>query len=157
MKRRILAHLATVSILAPLAILGMSGEAAAAGPATWKNARTGKCLYTTNGMNGVGASADYCNNKYGRWYEKKLGNGAYRMWVVNNQGAHRCLDSDKEGDVYLRTCEDGNRNQQWYQVRRSTGWRLTNVATGRVLDSNFRGSVYTNFDEGDRNTYQRWL
>ncbi|MFI9311107.1 RICIN domain-containing protein [Streptomyces triculaminicus] len=150
MKKRVVGNVATAAAIASLAVIGTSGEAHADGHVKWQNAKTGMCLQET----GEGVRTGNCNNEFATWYEKNLFGSVYRIKLTN--GSEYCLDSNKSGSVYVLPCKKDNPNQMWAESKTSTGWRLTNYATNRVLDSNWAGSAYTNFDEGDSNRFQRW-
>ncbi|MCX4586979.1 RICIN domain-containing protein [Streptomyces sp. NBC_01481] len=164
MKRITLALSATA--LASVALFSTSGSAfaaqaevtsaasAAQTKVTWKNAATGLWLGMDTGLFGTGTKVVTDNRNVGGWYETKNSDGSFTLrWAGYSQG-DKCLDSDSDGNVYGIGC-NGGKNQKWHEVKYSSGWRLTNKATGRVLDSNSSGSVYTSTDQG--NFYQRWV
>jgi hypothetical protein len=78
----------------------------------------------------------------------------------------RCLDSNGSGSVYTNPCQyPGNLYQVWTQTEWEavvpggpTYYFLTfkDYATGRCLDSNGSGSVYTNLCQLPGNPYQTW-
>lgn len=155
MKKRTVAYIAATAAVSTLSILGTPSEAFADQNVNWRNAATGRCLQV-NRLPEKTVKADFCYD-YTQWFEAGVGQGTrdtYLMMVKNHPSM--CLDSNARGSVYLGPCDRGNQNQWWSEWKTSTGWKLLNVATGRVLDSNFNGSVYTNFEEGDSNKYQRW-
>ncbi|MFG2486373.1 hypothetical protein ACGFSI_26915 [Streptomyces virginiae] len=53
-----------------------------------------------------------------------------------------------------REVKQGDGSWQLKAHKGSGGWKITNKATGRVLDSNQTGQVYTLPDNGGN--YQRW-
>lgn len=80
----------------------------------------------------------------------------------------RCLDSNAAGDVYTSPCQaPGNSYQDWietaYQVElpaffgSPTSYSLEDAATGRCLDSNANGNLYTSPCQAPGNTYQDWV
>lgn len=149
------AQLLTIAATVPVIVVATSGSASAAyyggDPVSWKNAATGRYLIVEDTHVKTVKSDEYAK----RWEEKKWGDGAWTFF--SNRGFNTgCLDSDSDGDVYVIQCNGGD-HQKWYEQKTSTGWRLKNKATGRVLDSNAAGSVYTKRDAGDSNKYQRWL
>ncbi|GGR51831.1 hypothetical protein GCM10010219_66170 [Streptomyces netropsis] len=147
MKKRVISYSVAMAVIVPVMAISTSGQAFADGNVQWKNQATGRCLAHMPGM----VLAGDCDNPSTKWRDVEQSDGTYQQrWV------DQCLDSNKAGKVYILRCENGNDNQKWYEQKTSTGWRLKNKATGRVLDSNFSGSVYTNFDEGDGNKHQRW-
>ncbi|MCD9140869.1 RICIN domain-containing protein [Streptomyces albireticuli] len=153
-KKRALAHLAAAAVVVPLTVVGTSGEAFADGARTWKNAKTGMCLSWGNAPT-VETNKYDCSAKYAKWFEEEQSNGSFRM-KINQIGVwdQYCLDSSDAGRVYTKPCNSGN-YQKWRHTHTSTGWKVTNVATGRVLDSSDGGKVYTKPDNGGK--YQRWL
>ncbi|MGW1075861.1 RICIN domain-containing protein [Streptomyces sp. NPDC002537] len=158
MKKRALAHLATAAAIAPLAVVGVSGEASARDgeKVTWRNVATNRCL-THDGEHDVSTMRQSDCSAGFQWTDHAIredssGQGIYRI-SANGFKGELCLDSSDAGRVYLNPCNSGN-YQKWKQVKTSTGWKLTNVATGRVLDSSDGGKVYTKPDNGGK--YQRW-
>jgi len=69
--------------------------------------------------------------------------------TIKNVGTDKCLDSNRQKDVYILNCNGGN-NQKWYRF----GLTLKNVATGLLLDSTTWGVVSTNSQNFGR--YQNW-
>ncbi|MGW3044677.1 RICIN domain-containing protein [Kitasatospora sp. NPDC001159] len=153
MKKINLGRFAVAAVAAATVGFATAGPAFADGYVQWKDAATGRCLTWNN--DGVLTTPQACGRSYGDWYEQEVSTGVFRMYPYQDQGRKQCLDSSDAGRVYLNPCNSSN-YQKWRETKTSTGWRLTNVATSRVLDSNFKGSVYTNPDEGDSNEYQRW-
>ncbi|KUN02381.1 hypothetical protein AQI95_26520 [Streptomyces yokosukanensis] len=144
MNKRVLGRLA-VAFLAPAVILAGAGEAFADGTVTWKNNLNGKCLGYIQGN--VQAAAD-CGSKPSKWTETKQSDGTWTL--KTNYGD--CLDSNKDGDVYLRHCNGGD-NQKWYELKDSSGWRLQDKATKLTLGQHDT-LLYTNYDGGLK--AQRW-
>ncbi|MEV6675219.1 hypothetical protein [Streptomyces sp. NPDC051162] len=138
----------------PVILLSMTGSAVArdGDRETWTNAATGRFLAYSEGKDKV--LTDF-GRKYGGWREWVHSDGSYEMRWDGFGSGKKCLDSGRDGSVYVMNC-DGGDWQSWYHTKTSTGWRVTNKKSGRVLDSNSSGSVYTNPDEGDGNKYQRW-
>ncbi|MFJ4672774.1 hypothetical protein [Kitasatospora purpeofusca] len=58
--------------------------------------------------------------------------------------------------VYIEGCNSASPNsyEKWWEISTSTGWKLQNVATNLILDSNSAGSVYA-IGNNDGNN-QRW-
>ncbi|MGW1072309.1 RICIN domain-containing protein [Streptomyces sp. NPDC002537] len=154
-KKRTLAHLAAAALVAPLAVVAVSGEASARDGESvpWKNVATGLCL-DHDGSHDVFTSKN-CNRT---WTERAIsedssGQGVYQLaWHVAGKD-QLCLDSSDAGKVYMNPCNKGNW-QKWRQLHTDKGWKIINVATGRALDSSDGGKVYTNPVNGGK--YQLW-
>ncbi|GHE04615.1 RICIN domain-containing protein [Streptomyces alanosinicus] len=145
MKKRVLGGLA-VAALAPAVILAGAGTSfAASSTVTWKNKLSGKCLGYANG---IPLAAFDCGSKPSKWTETKQSDGTYTLRTSYGY----CLDSNKDGKVYLLHC-NGGANQKWNEFKDSTGWRLQNNATKLTLGQE-RDTLYTNFDGGLK--AQRW-
>jgi hypothetical protein len=80
----------------------------------------------------------------------------------------RCLDSNAAGDVYTSPCQaPGNSYQDWIETAYDvelpgffgppTSYSLEDAATGRCLDSNANGNLYTSPCQAPGNTYQDWV
>lgn len=153
MKKKVMTHIVAAAAISSLAVVGMPGEAIADGNVNWKNAATGMCLQVKK-LADKTVKTGWCYDVT-QWFDARVADpDAYLQQVMSYPSM--CLDSNTRGSVYLGPCERDNQNQWWREEKTSTGWKLLNVATGRVLDSNSNGSVYTNWDEGDGNKYQRW-
>ncbi|MFF7729562.1 ricin-type beta-trefoil lectin domain protein [Streptomyces sp. NPDC008001] len=156
-KKTVLAHLAAAIVIAPLAVVGVSGAASAhnGDVETWRNVATKRCL-THDGKHKVYTAAQRSCTQ--GWTERAIreysgGQGIYQLaWHVAGKDL-LCLDSSDAGRVYMNPCNKG-RYQMWEQIKSSRGWELTNVATGRVLDSTDSGTVYTN--PQNFGPYQHW-
>ncbi|MFF4740999.1 ricin-type beta-trefoil lectin domain protein [Streptomyces sp. NPDC001262] len=154
-KKRVLARLATAAAAVPLAVVGISGEAFAydGERVPWINVATGRCLAHDQKHDVFTMDMKGC---VAYWVEYEHGGNIYTLtYHTGNGGPGRllCLDSSDAGRVYLNPC-NGSNYQKWRQTKTSTGWKLTNAETGRVLDSSDGGKVYTKPDNGGR--YQRW-
>jgi hypothetical protein len=79
----------------------------------------------------------------------------------------RCLDSNAAGSVYTNPCQTpGNHYQMWHVTTwevvndmfgdLSIEYSLQDEQTGRCLDSNSAGSLYTNPCQAPGNRYQMW-
>jgi serine/threonine-protein kinase len=78
----------------------------------------------------------------------------------------RCLDSNAAGAAYTNLCQwPGNHYQDWtiteWEAFYPTGvpydfFSLKDRATGRCLDSNAAGALYTSTCQAPGNAYQRW-
>jgi hypothetical protein len=80
-------------------------------------------------------------------------------------GVPYCLDSNAAGSVYVLPCQvPGNKYQDWswteWQGSSPYGdsdfYSIKDEATGRCLDSNAAGQVYTNPCQAPGNAYQDW-
>ncbi|MEU9988944.1 RICIN domain-containing protein [Streptomyces sp. NPDC048045] len=147
MKTRLMGTFAAAAVLAPVLALAGTGQAFAASSAvTWKNKQNHQYLayfnYKVRTTSATGASM--------KWDESKQSDGTYTM---KHHGTGKCLDSNANGDVYLLACNGGN-YQKWYEINDSSGWRLKNKATGRVLGVAISGQVRTDSDAGAAR--QRW-
>ena len=79
----------------------------------------------------------------------------------------RCLDSNAAGNVYTNPCQaPGNSYQDWIETAyhgNTTGfyginyYSFEDVATGRCLDSNAAGNLYTSPCQAPGNQYQDWF
>ncbi|MEZ0114579.1 hypothetical protein ABH920_008614 [Catenulispora sp. EB89] len=93
--------------------------------------------------------------------------GWFGLWAGGYAGPNHCLDSNASGGAYTLPCQvPGNKYQDWNW----TEWQayspysgyyyfysLQNQATGRCLDSNAAGQVYTtNPCQAPGNAYQDW-
>jgi serine/threonine-protein kinase len=76
-----------------------------------------------------------------------------------------CLDSNAAGNVYVLPCQvPGNKYQDWswteWEVSSPYGdydlYSIKDEETGRCLDSNAAGDVYTNPCQAPGNAYQDW-
>jgi hypothetical protein len=91
--------------------------------------------------------------------------GWFGLWA-DTAGTHVCLDSNASGGAYAMPCQvPGNKFQDWNW----TEWQayspysgyyyfysIQNQATGRCLDSNASGQVYTSPCQAPGNAYQDW-
>jgi hypothetical protein len=84
---------------------------------------------------------------------------------VYGGGDPYCLDSNAAGNVYVLPCQvPGNKYQDWswteWQGSSPYGdsdfYSIKDQATGRCLDSNAAGQVYTNPCQAPGNAYQDW-
>ncbi|RLU90381.1 hypothetical protein CTZ27_20815 [Streptomyces griseocarneus] len=143
-KKKALGRLAVAAVVAPLAVVGISGEASARNGDVekWRNAATG--LY----LNHDGQHDVYTSKNSGRsWTDRAIsedssGQGVYQLaWTVNGRDL-LCLDSSDAGKVYMNPCNKGNW-QKWRVYKVDGGWKIVNFKTGRALDSSDGGKVYT--------------
>jgi Ricin-type beta-trefoil lectin domain-like len=150
MKKRLIGTFAAAAVLAPVLTLAGTGQAFAAGnPVTWRNNYSGKYLaYVNSRVRTI--NADPTQSASLKWDEDKQSDGTY---VMRHHMTGKCLDSNSSGDVYLLACNGGN-YQKWYESHDSSGWRLKNKATGRVLEELTTGEIRTAADEGY--PVQRW-
>lgn len=90
------------------------------------------------------------------------------IWSIKDLQTGRCLDSNAAGSVYTSPCQaPANSYQDWVR----TNWTVyycgagcpalfysfMDLATGRCLDGNGAGSVYTLPCQAPGNPYQVWL
>ena len=154
--RRLTMVLSTTALTSAVLVATSGSAFAADRKVTWQNVATGRCLAVDTGITGTGSKVftndsgfDGCHD----WAETKNSDGTFTLeWDGFSTGSH-CLDSKSTGSVYAISC-NGNDHQRWYEKKTSTGWRLKNKSTGRILDGNSSGSVYTLPDNGGKN--QRW-
>lgn len=148
--KRIALGVASVAAASAL-MISVAGPAAAeiGGQVSWRNAQTGRYLSY------VGDRKVVTKTAYDHWFENKKSDGSWELpWAGSAIFEDRpCLDSDANGNVYGIPCNGGD-YQRWYEVKTSTGWKLQNKATGRILDSDANGNVYTLPDNGSN--WQRW-
>jgi hypothetical protein len=85
-------------------------------------------------------------------------------WFGLDHGGY-CLDSNAAGNVYVNPCQvPGNKYQDWswteWQASSPYGdydfYSIQDQETGRCLDSNAAGQVYTNPCQAPGNAYQDW-
>ncbi|MEV6053418.1 RICIN domain-containing protein [Streptomyces sp. NPDC052107] len=150
MKKRLIGTFVAAAVLAPALTLAGTGQAFAAGNrVTWRNNYNGKYLtYLNNRVRTINADPSQSPPLW--WDEFKQSDGAY---VMQHHMTGKCLDSNSNGDVYLLNCNGGD-YQRWYESHDSSGWRLKNKATGRVLEALTTGEIRTAADEGY--PVQRW-
>lgn len=146
MKLRLISTFAAAAVMAPVLMLAGSGQAAAASKTVqWKNKVTGQCLGSVHDqvlMNG-------CQYRMTNWKETKQSDGTF---VLQNTASLWCLDSRKNGTVYLHKCNGGN-NQKWHEIKTPQGWRLQNKATKLTLGYSKGRGVYAGYDGS---LGQRW-
>ncbi|RLV04495.1 hypothetical protein CTZ27_11240 [Streptomyces griseocarneus] len=158
-KKKALARLAAAAVIAPLTVVGVSGEASARDGerVTWRNVATDRCL-TSDGRSGV-STMKWTDCKAGyEWIEHSIqetsdGQGLYKFSVKPSYPDELCLDSSDAGRVYLNKCNKGE-YQKWWQQKTPRGWRIVNKATTLALDSSDYGRVYTN--KVNSSDYQLW-
>ncbi|MFE9256388.1 ricin-type beta-trefoil lectin domain protein [Streptomyces sp. NPDC006879] len=139
-----------VATMVPALAIGAASNAFADGNVSWRNVATGKYLMVAQGTFGMVLTG---SDSSARWREVKQSDGSWQLKAHRGSG-NVCLDSNAAGKVYLNPCGSNNNYQKWWETKTSTGWKITNKATGRVLDSNSRQQVYTLPDNGGKN--QRW-
>jgi hypothetical protein len=87
-------------------------------------------------------------------------------WFGLEPGGDWCLDSNLAGSAYLLPCQvPGNKFQDWNWTEWKVGtpqqgyayyYSIQDQATGRCLDSNAAGDVYTNPCQAPGNAFQDW-
>ncbi|MER5548328.1 RICIN domain-containing protein [Streptomyces sp. NPDC001118] len=147
MKKRLIGVCAASAVLAPVLTLVGTGPAFAADSGvSWRNESNGKYLayfnYRVRTTSAIGPTS--------KWFENKQSDGTYTM---RHDIDRKCLDSNSRGDVYIGACNGGD-YQKWYEIQDSSGWRLKDKATGRVLEVGIDGQVHTEADAGAPR--QRW-
>lgn len=116
-------------------------------------------------------------SSYREWMDPSIGNGDYyEIWYASWDGSthvssasDECLDSNSNtstwgtgtGHVYVIPCNQGD-NQQWWEGPTSTGWYLSDRATGLCLDGGgapwdkANQAVYSFTCMGNGDSWQRW-
>ncbi|TDT97433.1 hypothetical protein EDD99_5566 [Streptomyces sp. 846.5] len=181
-------RLAATTALVGAATLGVAGNAFA-GSVTWTNVATGwglqsgglidqgagNSLYTGSGYRypcNIYVPNPSCTGDASTvWQDTRTSDGS--TWTElslydNFNTGTGCLDSNAKwgsyGAAYTHTCNGGN-YQHWYETHTSSGWALSDLATGLYLDGgNGPGAngqfssinVFTNSNYGDSDHYQRW-
>ncbi len=122
-------HFALAAVALPAIGLAAAGPAAADGAVDWKSKKAGKCLtYDGHTMN---AKLGACGKK--NWYDVIQQGGSYAEMERGSSGT-RCLTANAGGRVYSNNCAASrNKNQRWYEQKKSGGWVLKNVGTGKCL------------------------
>ena len=107
------------------------------------------------------------SNRAGSVYTLGANGGAYQKWYLHSHGADasgqtlfelincetsRALECDSSGKVSTKSASGGD-NQRW-TFDEATG-RIYNVATKRLLDSNYKGDVFASL-LADGSHFQRW-
>ncbi|MDF5751827.1 ricin-type beta-trefoil lectin domain protein [Spongiactinospora sp. TRM90649] len=132
-----------------------NASASAAGYNMWRNWETGLCLDSDGGHGAGNAYTLICNGgSYQRWTTQ---GGMQPGWLLlKNEKTGLCVDSNGNGDVYMRTCQSDNDHQLWrvWLLDGDRKMKMQNKASGRMLDSNRAGKVYTLRDNGGGN--QLW-
>ncbi|MET8980103.1 RICIN domain-containing protein [Streptomyces sp. NPDC004539] len=143
-------------------LLAVSQAPASAAPSGWHNLdnfQTGQDVFISEGRGvtlsrlSVPAHLFAFIQKEGGYYE-----------VVQNDAVWKCLDSNHQGQAYGLGCNGGD-YQRWRvedlgsrwidRIQRNTNvYRLVNKATGRCLDANYDGALYTFPCNGGN--YQMW-
>lgn len=100
------------------------------------------------------------SNYAGSLYSDACNGGNYQGWIVNPNSdgtwaltdyqTGRCLDGNGSS-LYVNPC-NGGAYQHWTPTWSGSGWILTSLATGKVIDDN--GSPYFNTLNGG--PYQQW-
>jgi hypothetical protein len=75
--------------------------------------------------------------------------------TVQSQVTGRCLDGNREGEIYTKDCNNGS-YQSWNIYQNGSNWVLKSNGTALCLDSNNERKVYATPCKND-NPYQRWV
>ncbi len=75
--------------------------------------------------------------------------------TVRSQVTGRCLDGNREEQIYTKDCNNGS-YQSWNIYQNGSNWVLKSNGTALCLDSNNRREVYAKPCKDD-NPYQRWV
>ncbi|MET9677646.1 hypothetical protein ABZY68_31820 [Streptomyces sp. NPDC006482] len=155
MKKNRMVQAMVAAVAIPALALMTASPAAADGRVQWKHAQSGYCLNAVQGVSAVHTFWN-CNAANGVWWtEIQNSDGSWNM--VDQWG--RCLTAYWQDQVYVENCSSGrdqtNWYQRWWEDSTSSGWKLTNRMTGRVLDSNGKGGDVYTLGNND-SIYQRW-
>ncbi|MET8983759.1 RICIN domain-containing protein [Streptomyces sp. NPDC004539] len=155
-------RLATLTTALTAALLAFAQTPASAAPSGWHyldNNQTGQSLHIRPGADAWTKDFSVPGHKFA--FNLKEG-GYYE--IVRDSAVWTCLDSNHAGAVYGLNCNNGD-YQRWRvddlgsrwieRMQRHTNvYRIVNKATGRCLDANYDGAVYTLPCNGGN--YQVW-